>query len=171
MNRLQRSFLAAAALAALLAAGVAPAAELVVGEARAADAAPLAFRITGKSPEDVLGGAIHLGDARYVIQRVSRRGLIGGARVSEAAAGGFAEYAVFSSSFSDQTAVGQPWVAASAYHHCDRPYNSFLAVYRVDGADAAKRMGPAPYPDLVEDVSRSDRATVYCFMSGRGSGE
>lgn len=142
--------------------------ELIVGEAKGADGSSLDFRITGNSPSDVVGGDMVLGEARFTIQRVSSRGLIGGTRIQQAGDASFAEYAVFSSSFSAQTAVGQPYVAARRYHHCDQPYNSFLAVYRVNGQEAVKALGPAPYSELIEDTERSDDATVYCFMSTHG---
>ena len=145
------------------------AAELIVGETRAGDAPSVPFRILGGSRANVLGGAITLGTSQFTIQRVSRRGLIGGARLAGEGDTSYAEYAVFSSSFSEQTAVGQPWVAARRYHHCDEPYNSFVAVYRVNGEKAVKALGSVPYPALIDDVERSDEATVYCFMSARGA--
>ena len=160
-----------AAALALLASAAARGGELIVGEVQATDAAPIAFRITGESREQVQGGSMVLGDATFTIQRVSQRGLIGAARVHEAGdGGGFTEFAVFSSSFSARTAVGEPWMVARRYLHCDRPYNSFLAVYRVNGAAAARELGPVPYPDLARDLALSDAADVYCFMSTRGSG-
>jgi len=158
-----------AALAAALASAPAGAAELIVGEVRGDGDTRLVFRVTGESRDEVVGGTMMLGDSTFIIQRVSGRGLIGGARTIDKD-DGFAEFAMFSSSFSKQTAVGVPWTAADAYHHCEQPYNSFLAVYRVDGQAAVQKLGPVPYPDLARDLTLSDTATVYCFMSSRGSG-
>ena len=59
-----------------------------------------------------------------------------------------------SSSFSDQSATGKPWVAAESAHGCDEPYNSFVAMYRVEGEEALVALGPIPYGILTEDISR-----------------
>ena len=72
---------------------------------------------------------------------------------------------MFSSSYSEQTAVGKPWLAAREAYGCDRPYNAYLGLYRVEGEAAVKALGPIPYPDLAEDVSRSRHSHVSCFMA------
>ena len=128
----------------------------------------LPFSLSGESREDVMGGELVLGERRFRVTGTSRHGLIGASRVVHDGAGGsirFGEYAVFSSSFSEQTAVGNPWARARVYHHCDEAYNSFLAVYRVDGSEAVEALGNQPYGSLTDDAGTSDDAVVYCFMS------
>ena len=71
-------------------------------------------------------GSIVLGDRRYEISQVSRHGLVG-ARWFATEGGRYAEFLVFSSSYSDQTAVGTPWVAAREVSRCNEPYNAFVA--------------------------------------------
>ena len=57
---------------------------------------------------------------------------------------------MFSSSFSEQSATGKPWVAAESAHGCDEPYNSFVAMYRVEGEETLIALGPIPYGTLSE---------------------
>ena len=157
-----------AAGAALLLAGLAGAAELLVGAAPDRDGAMLPFRLEAESRRDVVGGRILLGEVAYEISRVSRLGLIGARRFVVGDGDGrgrHAEFLVFSSSFSEQTAVGSPWPAAREAYGCDEPYNTYLALYRVEGDAAVKSLGPIPYPDLVEDLSRSQHSHVSCFMA------
>ena len=126
------------------------------------------FSLSGESRENVVGGELSLGDRVFTVTGVSRMGLIGASRLVHEANDGpvmFGEYAVFSSSFSDQTAVGTPWPKAREYHRCEQAYNSFLALYRVDGASAVEGLGKTPYPTLTENPERADGSVVYCFMS------
>ena len=126
------------------------------------------FSLSGESRQDVMGGELVLGERRFKVTGVSRHGLIGASRVVHAADGGavrFGEYAVFSSSFSDRTATGNPWTEAAEYHRCDEAYNSFLTVYHVEGEAAVKALGPQPYGQLTDDPASADKAVVYCFMS------
>lgn len=142
---------------------VCPAAELLAGRVVLDGQQAMDFRLTGESRENVIGGEMVLGGRRYEIRHVSRLGSIGarGAGVRDARS---SEFAVFSSSFSEQTAVGQPWVAGDRYVGCQQAYNSFLAVYTV-GADAATALGTSPYAALAEDLGKSSEAVVYCFVS------
>ncbi len=124
------------------------------------------FSLTGENRDDVVGGTIELGSRTFTITRVSRSGLIGASRFGAPDTDtGFAEFAVFSSAFSSQTAVGQPWISARGYSGCDSPYNSFLAIYRVEGEKAIAGLGPTPYPRLAENVTSSQSSHVYCFVS------
>ena len=159
---------AAAVVASLLVAGVAGAADLLVGAAPDGDGAMLEFRLDAEDRSDIVGGRIVLGGSEYEISRVSRLGLIGARRFVAGDGGGrrpYAEFLVVASSFSEQTAVGTPWVAARAAYGCDKPYNTYAGVYRVEGEAAVKALGPVPYPDLVEDLSLSQRSHVTCFMA------
>ena len=165
-----RRFAAAIVLgAALLPAGGAAAADLLVGTMPNPDGPALAFRLEAESRRDVVGGRIVLGGSAYEISRVSRLGLIGARRFVGGGADGqqerHAEFLVFSSSFSEQTAVGKPWLAAHEAYGCDEPYNSYLALYRVEGEAAVKALGPIPYPELAEEPSRSQESRVFCFMA------
>jgi hypothetical protein len=146
-------------LALALAGASALAEDLLQGTIGLADGQQLAFTLSGESRENVIGGTLRLGEQSFTIDRMSRLGLIGARR------SGAGEFAVFSSSFSEQTARGQPWVAGKRYLNCDQPYNSFLAVYRVEGTAALEKLGSTPYPALTEDGSKSTDSTVYCFMS------
>ncbi len=143
--------------------------ELVAASVRESDGTELEFRMTGNSREDPIGGEISLGDAVYRISRISRHGLVGAWRYERGSDGRIGEFVVFSSSYGAQTAVGTPWVAAREVRHCDEPYNTFLAVYRVEGEAAIDALGPIPYPKLVEDIERSQHSRVYCF-TGRAGG-
>ena len=148
-------------------AGAAPAADLLSGTMPDGNGAEIAFGLEGEDRDDVVGGRILLGEIGYEISRVSRLGLIGARRF---VAGGdarehYAEFLVLSSSFSDRTAVGKPWVAAREAHGCEAPYNTFVVLYRVEGDPAVKALGPIPYPELVEDLSRSHDSRVFCFVA------
>ena len=165
-NRVYRSASALVASVVLLLAGAAAAAVLLVGAAPDSDGSMLAFRLEAENRRDVVGGRIVLGEIEYEISKVSRLGLTGARRFVEGGgAGRYAEFLVFSSSFSQQTAVGKPWLAAREAYGCDEPYNTYLALYRVEGEAAVKALGPIPYPDLAEDLSRSQHSHVSCFMA------
>ncbi len=151
----------------MLLAGVAAAVELLVGTIPDGNGARIGFELEAESRKDVVGGRILLGETGYEISRVSRLGLIGARRfvVAGDAHEPYAEFLVLSSSFSDQTAVGKPWVAAREAHGCEEPYNTFVALYRVEGDAAVKALGPIPYPELVENLSRSRDSRVFCFLA------
>ena len=155
-----------ASVASLLA-GAAPAAELLVGTAPDGDDSAVEFRLEAENRKDLVGGRIFLGESEYEISRVSRLGLVGARRFVTGAGGQgrHAEFLVFASSYSEQTAVGKPLLAARAVYGCDRPYNTYLGFYRVEGEKAVKSLGPIPYPDLVEDLSHSHHSHVSCFMA------
>jgi len=158
----------ALAAAALLFAGSGEAAGLLVGTAPDVDGSPLPFRLEAGNRRDLVGGRILLGGVAYEISRVSRLGLIGARRFVAGNGDGrgrYAEFLLFSSSFSEQTAVGTPWPAARGAYGCDEPYNTYLALYRVEGEAAVKSLGPIPYPDLADDPSRSQHSHVSCFMA------
>ena len=151
----------------LLAGGGTMAEDLLVGAAPDGNGSMREFRLEAENRRDVVGGRIVLGESVYEISRVSRLGLIGARRFvsGDAGQGRYAEFLVFSSSFSEQTSVGKPWLAAREAYGCDEPYNTYLAFYRVEGEAAVKSLGPIPYPDLVEDLSLSHRSHVFCFMA------
>lgn len=88
-----------------------------------------------------------------------------GNRAGPDAAEPIAEYVIFSSSFSQQTATGTPWLASQTYHRCDQPYNSFLALYRVSGRQAIDAVAERAFSLLPEDVALADDSAVYCFVS------
>jgi hypothetical protein len=121
----------------------------------------LSFQLSGESRKDIIGGVITLGDRTFTITHVSRLGTIGARQDGD----NRSEFAVFSSSFSEQTATGQPWVASLRYNGCEQPYNSFLALYRVIGESALQALGEVPYRDLTDDVAHSTESEVYCFIS------
>ena len=153
---------------AMLLSGEVASKDLLVGTIPDGEGGSVAFRLDGESREKVVGGRILLGDAEYTIARVSRLGLIGAHRLGgggDTGAEHHAEYLVFSSSFSEQIATGRPWVAAETAHGCDEPYNSFLAMYRVEGEEALVALGPIPYGTLTEDISRTADSKVLCFMA------
>ena len=145
------------------------AAELITGEVRSANGAAIAFRLLGQDADDLVGGEIVLGQAHFRIQRVSLRGLIGAVRSPRADNKSRKEFAVFSSSYSAQTATGTPWVASRRYHQCDRPYNSFLAIYEVLDAQRLEKLGRSPYATLTHDASHANDSQVFCFVSKRGA--
>ena len=151
----------------MLLSGVTAAAELLVGAIPNPDGPALAFRLEAEDPHDVVGGSIFLGGSAYEISRTSRLGLFGARRFVDGGVGQerHAEFLVFSSSFSEQTAVGKPWLAAREAYGCDEPYNTYLALYRVEGEAAVKALGPIPYPKLAEEPSRSQESRVFCFMA------
>ena len=166
-GRGHRGIRALAASALMLFAGAATAADLLIGTMPDGNGAEIEFGLEGKDRDDVVGGRILLGENGYEISRVSRLGLIGARRF---VAGGdaqehYAEFLVLSSSFSDQMAVGKPWVSARQAHGCEEPYNTFVALYRVEGDSAVKALGLIPYPELVESTSRSNDSWVFCFVA------
>ena len=167
-RRIRRCARALIASAGLVVAGAAPAAELLVGAAPDGAGSVVEFRLEAENRNDLVGGRIFLGESEYEISRVSRLGLVGARRfVIGAGDGGerYAEFLVFASAFSEQTAVGTPWIAARDAHGCDRPYNTYFGLYRIEGETAVKTLGPVPYPDLAEDLSRSHHSHVSCFMA------
>ena len=129
------------------------------------------FLLSAESRKDIIGGEIQLGEKRFRIAKESRLGLIGANRSDSGYADGkntqhnTAEFTIFSSSFSDQTAVGQPWVAALNYINCDQAYNSFLALYHIVGAETVQKLNAIPYKQLTDDLANSTQSTVYCFIS------
>ncbi len=151
----------------VLLAGVAAAAELLVGTVPGGNGTAIEFGLEAEDREAVEGGRILLGETAYEISKVSQLGLIGARRFVRGADARepSAELLVLSSSFGEQTAVGKPWVAASESHGCEEPYNTFLAVYRVEGEAAVKALGPTPYPELAENLSRSHDSRVFCFIA------
>lgn len=166
--RTRRPAVAAILVIAMLLPAAAISKELLAGTIPDGEGGTLAFRLDGESREKVVGGRLLLGDAEYVVARVSRLGLIGAHRLGGGGDTGeerHVEYLVFSSSFSDQSASGRPWVAAESAHGCDEPYNSFVAMYRVEGEDALVALGPIPYGTLTEDISRTADSRVLCFMA------
>ena len=118
------------------------------------------FSLSGESRDEVVGGEIKFGESRFEITHVSVHRLVG----AEGSHGQSKEYAVFSSSYTAQTATGKPWVASDSYHQCDQGYNSFLAIYRVS-EDNAKKLGQPPFHTLTESTDHSDASVVYCFVS------
>lgn len=162
VSRTRRAALAALLGCAPLCPSGAAAETLMSGSVAGADGKTLAFELIGKTAEELVGGALRLGEREFLITAKSVHRLLGGER---AAGDDAAEYAVFSSSYSPQTATGQPWVAGRRYLHCDRPYNTFLAVYRVSGAAALKAVQDKPYSLLADDLANSSDSTVYCFYA------
>ena len=144
---------------------------LLQGTVSTPAAKDMAFSLSANSRKDIIDGEIQLGNKRFRIAKESRLGLIGANRNDSDYADGknsqqnSAEFAIFSSSFSDQTAVGQPWVAALNYINCDQDYNSFLALYHIAGAAAVDSLKDIPYKQLTDDLANSTQSTVYCFVS------
>ena len=151
----------------VLFAGVAAAADLLVGTVPGSSGTPIGFGLEAEDRQTIEGGRILLGGTAYEISKVSRLGLIGARRFVRGgdAQEPYAEFLVLSSSFDEQTAVGKPWVAARGSHGCEEPYNTFLALYRVEGEAAVKALGPIPYPELTENLSRSHDSRVFCFIA------
>ena len=167
-RRAHRGIGVVAASTVLFLAGATAAAELLLGPVPAADDATVQFRLEAESRQDLVGGRIFLGEFEYEISKVSRLGLVGARRFvtgDDDGLGRYAEFLVFSSSYSDKTAVGTPWLAAREAYGCDKPYNSYYGFYRVEGESAVKALGPIPYPDLAEDPSRSQHSHAACFMA------
>jgi hypothetical protein len=121
----------------------------------------LTFALSGDNREDVVGGTITIDDRKFTITHVSRLGTIGARHDSDTSK----EFVIFSSSFSEQTATGQPWVAASQYKGCDQSYNSFLVFYLIKDEKKLKVMKDIPYADLTDNITNSDESEVYCFIS------
>lgn len=145
--------------------------ELLLGTVVLESEQELAFRVSGEDRQNIVGGEIQLGDETFQIAKVSRHGLIGAYRwgvTEEEQPRNYGEFVTFSSSFSEQTAEGRPWVAAQQYVNCESAYNSFLAVYRVYGRKALAALGDTPYPTLTDDAGAADESVVYCFMATRG---
>ncbi len=140
---------------------------LLTGTAFGEDNEAIDFRISAKSRQDPVGGHIRFAQSEYEITRISRHGLIGARRFIDGGSPDtrHAEFAVFSSSFSDRKATGKPWVAARQVHGCDEAYNAFIALYLIEGEDAVKAIGAAPYARLVEDPSLSAQSRILCFTA------
>ena len=151
----------------VLLAGVAAAADLLVGTVPGSSGTSIGFGLEAEDRQTIEGGRILLGETAYEISKVSRLGLIGARRFVRGgdAQEPYAEFLVLSSSFDEQTAVGKPWVAARGSQGCEEPYNTFLALYRVEGEAAVKALGPIPYPELTENLSRSHDSRVFCFIA------
>ena len=166
-GRVHRGIGFAAASAALILAEATAAAELLVGTVPVADDATVVFRLEAENRQDLVGGRIFLGELEYEISRVSRLGLVGARRfvAGDDGRGRYAEFLVFASSYSEQTAVGRPWLAAREAYGCDSPYNTYYGFYRVEGEAGVKALGPIPYPDLVENLSLAQHSLVACFMA------
>ncbi|MEM9385283.1 MAG: hypothetical protein AAGA68_09510 [Pseudomonadota bacterium] len=154
-----------------LAAATASAEDLLRGEFTNRDGERQPFLVTGDSPEEIVGGHIHMGDDQYVIAKQSRLGLIGAARFQQGGDREYGEYAVLSSSFSEMTATGQPWVKAQNYVGCDKDYNTFVALYRVYGVDRVNALGSSPYGSFTDDPEAADESIVYCLYSRPASGK
>jgi len=117
------------------------------------------FSLSGENLEDVVGGEIKLGDARFEITHVSVHSLVGAV-----GQGNPRKFAVFSSSYTEQTATGQPWIASDSYLYCDQQYNSFLAIYSVND-DQAEELPEPPFANLTDSTDHSESSVVYCFIS------
>lgn len=137
-----------------------PANKLLTGVASLEDGTKLEFSLEGNSREDVVGGSIIFGDSDYEIGSVSEHNLVG-AKLDK---GDRVFFALFSSSYSRVTYTGKPWVHSQTQHGCSGQYNSFLAVYEVTRSELDNLPEP-PHWKLAEEPGKTDRATVYCFMS------
>ena len=135
--------------------------ELLRGEVIVSPGESAVFSLSGENREEVIGGLIKIGEREFEITKVSRLGLIGASRLANSAG----EFLVFSSSYSGQTAVGQPWVAADEYVNCEKDYNSFVGIYRIEDAAQLKSLGEVPYPKLTEGEAKAATSQVLCFMS------
>lgn len=166
-RRIHRGIGFAAASTVLVLAGTTTAAELLVGTVPVADDATIAFRLEAENRQELVGGRIFLGELEYEISKVSRLGLVGARRfvADDDGQGRYAEFLVFASSYSEQTSVGRPWLAAREAYGCDSPYNTYYGFYRVQGEAGVKALGPIPYPDLAENLSLSQHSHVACFMA------
>lgn len=150
----------------------ASAANLVEGSLVDESDQPVAFSITAEARDKLVGGAMTLGEREYRIVGESRYGLVGASRLEGtelAEENRVGEYLVFSSSYSEQTATGDPWVRSDRYVGCDKPYNSFVARYRVLGQAKLDQLGPKPFGELIDGKLESDDASVYCFTSSRAN--
>lgn len=146
--------------------------ELLRGEFTDLEGDRQPFVVDAQDRKDIVGGTISLGGARYTIAKQSRLGLIGAARFSRGSGDEeFGEYVVLSSSFSDMTATGQPWVAARRYVGCDEEYNTFVAIYRVYGVEKVNALGSSPYGNFTDNVETADESVVYCLYSAPPAGE
>ena len=134
--------------------------DLLSGTAELNDGTPVPFNLGGNSREDVIGGFILFGDRKFEITSVSEQNLVG-AKLED---GDIVHKAVFSSSYSRVTSTGKPWVAGQAHHGCERPYNSFMAIYEVS-MDALEKLPDPAYWQLAENATAAISSTVYCFMS------
>ncbi len=150
----------ALAMLGLTLAGSAGANTLLAGDATLNDGTTVAFSLSGNSRDDVIGGSIRFAEETFEITAVSEHNLVGAQRRH----GDNVELVLFSSSYSRVTDTGEPWVRASVHHNCEKPYNSFLAIYEVASALVAELPDP-PYWQIGESPADTRSATVYCFMS------
>lgn len=167
IRSLAKVFLLFAGLGAPLLATAADERVLLTGTALDKENEAIAFRIVAKSRKDPIGGRIHLAQSEYEIVRISRHGLIGARRFIDggSAQARHAEFVVFSSSFNDQKASGNPWVAADDVYGCDEPYNAFIALYLIEGEENVKSIGATPFARLTEDSSLSAQSRILCFTA------
>ena len=123
------------------------------------------FQVKAETTDKGMGGSIIFGDIEYEISKMSRLGLIGARRfVSDNEKEKYAEFLILSSSFSDQMAVGDPWPKTQEKYGCTKPYNTYVAFYRVEGEELVKSLGPIPYSSLLEDLSLSQHSWVSCSI-------
>ncbi len=130
------------------------------------------FWFESEDSNDPLKGYIFLNGVQYEISSVSRLGLIGARRFVKQNSDvnkSYAEFLVLSSSFSEQTAIGTPWLAAHEVYGCDTSYNTYLAFYQVKGEKTVKALGPIPYESLAENLSNSQHSWISCFQSAPSS--
>lgn len=135
--------------------------QLLEGDVVTATGLNVPFELFGENRKNVIGGGIRLGEHTFVVKKMSVHSLLGALRTE----GKTIEFAVFSSSYSGQTAMGEPWVVAKKKHGCDKPYNSFLSVYTISSAEKKKNVTDVPYAKLVESLSESDDSVLYCFIA------
>lgn len=135
--------------------------QLLQGEIPESEGSSRVFSLSAESRENLVGGEIKLGDKQFVIRKVSAHQLIGAERMLAKSA----EFAIFSSSYSEQTATGEPWVQAEIKLGCDKPYNSFLALYTVSDPMKIERNGALPFAQLVASLEHSDSSLLFCFIA------
>lgn len=135
--------------------------ELLRGEVQLSAEETRRFSLNGESRQQVVGGDIAFGSKHFQIMKVSVHNLLGAYRQE----GDRHEYAVFSSSYSDQTATGEPWVVADTKLNCSIPYNSFLVIYTVESSKKIASLSEFPYGDLAETLSLSDSSELFCFYA------
>ena len=141
--------------------------ELLAGTIVVSESRNINFTLSGEDSRNVIGGEIKLDETSYEITKISRKGVIGATRTATALDGDSAntmQFAIFSSSFSPQTATGEPHIASQEFINCEQAYNSYLAVYNVNKA-RVDALGDIPYPTLLKDLNSSDGSIVYCFYS------
>ena len=135
--------------------------QLLEGDIVTATGLNVPFELLGENRKNVVGGSIRLGEHTFIVKKMSVHSLLGALRTE----GETLEFAVFSSSYSEQTAMGEPWVVAKKKHGCDMPYNSFLSIYTISSAEKKSNVTAVPYAKLVESLSESDDSVLYCFIA------